>query len=234
MKKIFIVSLMLLFVLSSGYSQEVKKVDKYSVMASLGLSGALPMGEADVTVFAAPIQEKDLKFKDLYTFGIGGTIDVAYTFSKNLAGRVEVSFTNFMFDKDAYATRKSLSSDISVEGGSNLLIATKLSFLAGEFCPSKKIGFYGILSLGAYFNMRGDIIEKNNATNYEFTDIRGNNIYPGVGAGFRVMVKVDPKVSLFFEPNYEMFWPSDNWSKARLDQSHQFISAKLGVVVHPF
>jgi hypothetical protein len=225
MKKLFIVSLLLLFVVSSGYSQE--KVDKYSVMASVGASFCLPMGNRDLGTDA-------LKFKDLYKMGLGGTIDVAYPFSKNIAARFELSFNDFMFDKDAYVLRQGYGANMTVTGGGDFIMASKISFCGGVFKPSEKFSFYGIFSIGAYFNMVSNITVTNSNTNLETIIPQDNNVFMGMGVGARFAIKINPKASLFLEPGYETFFPNESWSKATFGRKYDFLSVKAGVTIHPF
>jgi len=220
MKKIFIVLLLILFTVSFANAQDQPK-DISKIIASVSLGGAMPMGD----------------FKDVYKLGFGGSIDAAYAFNKNIAGRLEITVNDFMLDKDKYYTNNNTSSNlVTVTGGQDLVMATKLSFCGGIIEPAKeqKFSIYGIFSIGVYLNIVNDIVSTNNSSNVATTSFGGSNAYMGVGAGFRMGYKIAPRASLFLEAGYETFFPSESWGKASLGTRDDFIPVKIGVMVHPF
>ena len=220
MKKFFTFSFLILLFVSSVYSQDVKPtVDKYNLMASVGASFCVPM---DV-------------MKESYTYGIGGTMDIAIPFSKNIAGRVELTINDFMYDKDAYSTKMNYADTMAVTGGNALLIAMKLNFCGGIFKPSEKFAFYGLAGVGAYFMTSQDLVSTNNKTTLE-TRIGGTSkMYMGLNAGVRGAYKVHPKASIFLETGVDMFFGAESWNKATLDtRNNWYIPIKLGVMIHTF
>ena len=220
MKKLFIASLLFLFVISFANAQDQPKPDSSRLVASIGLLGSMPMGD----------------FKDVYKLGMGGTIDVSYLFTKNFAGRLEISFTDYLFDKDKYYTRTNTSSNlITLTGGGDLVIATKLSFCAGLLKPvqNQKFSIYGILSIGAYLNIVSDISAKT-LSGVETITMGSTNVFMGAGAGIRFAYKISSRAHLFLEGGYETFFPDERWGKATFNKRDDFIPVKLGVEVTPF
>jgi hypothetical protein len=220
MKKLFIASLLFLFVISFANAQDQPKADTNRLVASVGLMGAMPMSD----------------FKDVYKLGIGGTMDASYLFTKNIAGRLEISIVDFMFDKDKYYTRTNTSSNtITLTGGGDLIIATKLSFCAGLLKPAQnqKFSIYGLLSVGAYLNLVSDISAKTSAGVENITP-GSNNVFMGVGAGVRFAYKISSRAHFFLEGGYETFFPAERWGKATFGTRDDFIPVKLGVMITPF
>jgi hypothetical protein len=229
MKKIFTFSFLVLLIASSIYSQDLTPtVDRYNVMASIGVAYAAPMD-----VFRSKYYLTN-EFKESYKMGLGGTIDAAYPFTKSIAGRVELSFYDFMYDRDAFGTRTGYSSTSVITGGDALVMALKLSFCAGIFKPSEKFGFYGILGVGGYFKSSSDLKVKNNVSKYESVFPGSSNLYMGLHAGARFAYKVSPKASIFLESGYEIFFPSESWGKATFQQTAEFVPIKIGVMIHTF
>jgi hypothetical protein len=215
MKKFFTFSFLILLFVSSVYSQDVKPtVDKYNLLASVGASFCVPM---DV-------------MKESYTYGIGGTMDIAIPFSKNIAGRVELSINDFIYDKSAFD-----GSNSTVTGGNALLIAMKLNFCGGIFKPSEKFAFYGLAGVGAYFVTSQDLVSTDNTTTLE-TRIGGSaKMYMGLNAGVRGAYKIHPKASIFLETGVDMYFGSESWYKVTTNTRNDwYVPIKLGVMIHTF
>jgi hypothetical protein len=225
MKKIVTISFLILLFVSSVYSQDVKPTaDKYTVMTSIGATFAIPLGA----------------LKESYKYGLGGTFDVALPFSKNYAGRFEMTIHDLMFDTDAFLStaigRNAVKfGDDNVTGGNSALMAFKFSFCGGVFKPSEKFGIYGILGAGAYVLSTTDVIAQDNSTSVIDTTINGSvNLYWGLGAGLRALYKINPVTSLFLEGTVEEFFPKENYNAPGKIIPDFYIPIKLGVVFHPF